>query len=190
MDALPTRFAIRSALDKDLPSLPGIESAADEVFCEHGIGPLPPPANVEAYRSAVFVLVAGDPPIGFVRVVEIDGEAHLEQMSVVPTQTRKGVGGQLLRACIDSARARGFARLTLITFARSCVEWEILFGQRIQAIIGTDARIRATSGARAAAWTGPIGHANSPCIGPRRKLSAISRFHMTRTTRKPYTENS
>jgi GNAT superfamily N-acetyltransferase len=117
MDALPTRFAIRSALDKDLPSLPGIESAADEVFREHGIGPLPPPADVEAYRSAVFVLVAGDPPIGFVRVVEIDGEAHLEQLSVIPTQTRKGVGGQLLRACIDSARARGFARLTLITFA-------------------------------------------------------------------------
>jgi GNAT superfamily N-acetyltransferase len=119
-----SRYLVRKAADCDLALLPSIEAAADGAFDQLGLGPLPPPAEVDVYRKSLIVSVAGDPPIGFARVVEIDKEAHLEQMSVIPRHTSKGVGSDLLRSCIEAARARGYSRLTLITFAK--VAWNAI----------------------------------------------------------------
>lgn len=119
------RYEIGTALEKDFSALPTVEVSADELFGRSGIGPLPPPANVDAYKKAAFVLVAGDPPIGFARVIEVDGEAHLEQMSVAPNHMCRGVGARLLSATIEAARELGYARLTLITFAN--VAWNAKF---------------------------------------------------------------
>ena len=59
---------VRPARPEDLAALPGIEEAADAVFAEHGIGPLPPGvADVDELGRAAYVLVVGDPVVGFAR---------------------------------------------------------------------------------------------------------------------------
>jgi GNAT superfamily N-acetyltransferase len=107
---------IRRARADDLALLPTIEAAADELFTAGGIGPLPPPGDVEALAAALLVLVAGDPPIGFARLEEVDGQAHLEQLAVDPRHARRGLGSRLLHAAVLAAREEGYERLTLITF--------------------------------------------------------------------------
>jgi GNAT superfamily N-acetyltransferase len=108
---------IRHARAQELAALPAVEYAADEIFRAAGIGPLPPSADIDALRNSLFVLVAGDPPFAFARVIEVDGQAHLEQMSVIPERMRLGIGAHLLEQCIHTARESGYGRLTLITFA-------------------------------------------------------------------------
>lgn len=125
MNAVVNRAAIRTASDEDFSLLPAIESCADELFRRRGIEPLPPPAGADEYRSAIVVLVAGNPPIGFSRVIEVDGDAHLEQISVTPEHMRKGIGSQLLRCTIHAVHDRGYSRLTLITFRD--VAWNARF---------------------------------------------------------------
>ena len=58
----------------------------------------------------------GDRPIGFVRIERLDGQAHIEQVSVHPAQAGHRVGAQLLTVAQQWARAHGGDRLTLTTF--------------------------------------------------------------------------
>jgi GNAT superfamily N-acetyltransferase len=60
--------------------------------------------------------VSGEPPVGFIRIIELDGLVHLEQLSVLPEHGRKGIGSQLIEAAVAELKARGYSRLTLITF--------------------------------------------------------------------------
>ncbi len=93
----------------------------------------PPPTSAQERASSPgFVLIAesaSDPatahPIGFVQVLEIDGYAHLEQLSVLPSHGRQGIGRQLVAAALDEARRRGYAQVTLRTFAD--VPWNAPF---------------------------------------------------------------
>jgi GNAT superfamily N-acetyltransferase len=111
-----SNVTIRRARADDLALLPMIEAAADELFTACGIGPLPPPSDVEALAASLLVLVAGDPPIGFARLEQVDGQAHLEQLAVDPRHARQGVGSRLLQAAVMAAQQEGYERLTLITF--------------------------------------------------------------------------
>lgn len=58
------------------------------------------------------VFVAGDPPVAFAAVFELDGHPHLEQISVRADQVRHGIGSLLLE---DVVRRCG-PGLTLLTF--------------------------------------------------------------------------
>jgi GNAT superfamily N-acetyltransferase len=119
----------RPARPDELARLPAIEDAADELFAHHGIGPLPPATtDVASLAGARAILVAGDPVTGFARLEEVDGSAHLEQLSVHPTQARRGVGTALLRASVDWAAAQGYRAVTLCTFAD--VPWNAPFYRR------------------------------------------------------------
>jgi GNAT superfamily N-acetyltransferase len=116
---------IRAAGPADYPFLPGIEKAADALLAgalavpdggaEPPVLPEPPPA--EDYAGALAVLVAGSPPCGFVRLEEVDGHAHLEQLSVRPDAARQGLGRALVAAAVNHARSLGYAKMTLCTFA-------------------------------------------------------------------------
>jgi GNAT superfamily N-acetyltransferase len=79
--------------------------------------PLPPPASAAELASALHVLVAGRPPVGFARLEEVDGRAHLEQLSVHPDAAGAGVGRALVEAALTWARTRGYTSMTLCTFA-------------------------------------------------------------------------
>jgi GNAT superfamily N-acetyltransferase len=105
----------------ELALLPALERAADRVFegpelRRRGFGPMPGPGSVEDLERALVVLVAGDPPMGFARVDEVDGSAHLEQLSVHPDHHRQGVGRALLEAACAWAADADYAQMTLITF--------------------------------------------------------------------------
>lgn len=113
---------IRTATPDDLPALPELEAAADRLL-EAALGhralghrALPAPGQPTA-GEPLFVLAAGNPPVGFARVDEVGGEAHLEQISVHPDSAGRGIGRSLLEAAIDRARTLGFASMTLCTFA-------------------------------------------------------------------------
>jgi GNAT superfamily N-acetyltransferase len=120
----PTRPGplIRPVRLDELSLLPSLEAAADTVFEQLGIGPLPGPGMVEDFAAALVVLVGGDPPVGLCRIDAIPGPdgttpgAHLEQLSVHPDHAGRGMGRSLLKAGCDWAAAAGYAELTLATY--------------------------------------------------------------------------
>ena len=119
--------AVREAGAEDLVLLPALEAASDILLSGMpgvrgpGAGdnplPLPPVATVAELAAARRILVAGEPPVGFARIEEVDGSAHLEQLSVHPAAAGKGLGRVLLESALDWAAAQGYRSMTLCTFA-------------------------------------------------------------------------
>lgn len=122
-DQHPAEVSVRFASPSDLAATEAIEVAADSMLIEHfGATDWPPPGTA-ADRAAMpgFVLVAAhgdrsDRIIGFVHVLEVDGHAHLEQLSVLPQHRRRGYGRMLVSAAKDESRRRGHRSLTLRTY--------------------------------------------------------------------------
>ena len=90
----------------------GMESVADDE----------PPSveNLEAYAISgrSWVAVDGsDQPVGYVRVGELDGNVHVEQISVLPNSQGSGVGRELLERVRAWAKATDHPAITLSTFA-------------------------------------------------------------------------
>lgn len=113
---------IRVADDSDRSELVEIERRSDTLFTVAGIGPLPDPAAAhETLDDARLLLVAGRPPVGFARVDEVDGHAHLEQISVLPGHMRRGIGTALLEQACAWAVEQGYRAMTVCTFGD--VEW-------------------------------------------------------------------
>ncbi|MEU8120003.1 GNAT family N-acetyltransferase [Spirillospora sp. NPDC049024] len=108
---------VRTARDEDLPGLAAIEDSGDAMFGEIGIVFPPGPTVIEqvAGRGAEIV-VAGDPPVGFAAVEEVDGAAHLEQISVRGDLTGRGIGVLLLEEVKARAAAAGAPGVSLLTF--------------------------------------------------------------------------
>lgn len=106
-----------------------IERRADQLLIEHlGAADWPPAARSEERAGSLgFTLLATDAgePVGFVQVLECDGSAHLEQLSVLPECGSRGYGGRLVEAAADEAQRRGNASMTLRTFAD--VPWNAPF---------------------------------------------------------------
>jgi GNAT superfamily N-acetyltransferase len=109
--------AVRVAEPEDLEQLDDIEAEADQLFARSGLGAMPPPALREDAVQLSVVFVAGRPAVGFARVDELDGLAHLDQLSVIPAMCGQGIGSALLRTAIDWATRRGYPAMTLTTFA-------------------------------------------------------------------------
>ena len=108
---------VRPASTEEFALLPAVEEAADRLFAEAGLGPLPPVAESADFPAALAVLVVGDPPVGFARLDLVDGAAHLEQLSVHPDHGRRGIGAELLAAACRWAADHGHDAMTLCTFA-------------------------------------------------------------------------
>jgi GNAT superfamily N-acetyltransferase len=126
---------LRPARASDDAATERIEIAADALLVDRfGAVDWPPPTSPHDRSSwPGFVLVAEQPadegaaptPVGFVHVLEIDGHAHLEQLSVLPAFGRRGIGRQLVEAALAEARERGHSRITLRTYAD--VPWNAPF---------------------------------------------------------------
>ena len=109
---------VRCAEPDDLDVLHDIERDADQLFA-HAFGAVPwadPPSGPDRSAQPGFILVAGRPAVGFSHLLDLDGHAHLEQLSVVRSHQRLGLGGLLLEATAQEARRRGYDQLTLCTF--------------------------------------------------------------------------
>ncbi|MFJ3957052.1 GNAT family N-acetyltransferase [Arthrobacter sp. NPDC090010] len=59
----------------------------------------------------------------------LDEAAHLEQLSVDPGHARQGLGARLVQHLRDTARQRGFTRVSLTTFAD--VPWNASYYARL-----------------------------------------------------------
>jgi GNAT superfamily N-acetyltransferase len=104
---------VRAAGPADLAGLSAIELSGEAMFARLGIVFPPGPATVEiAVACGAEVLVAGDPPVGFAAVIELDRHPHLEQISVRADRVRQGIGSRLL----GEAMRRSGPGLTLLTF--------------------------------------------------------------------------
>lgn len=74
---------------------------------------------VAAYVDAGTSWVATQPddrPVGYVLVDELDGLAHIEQVSVLPDQQGNGHGRALVERVAEWARATGRLGITLTTY--------------------------------------------------------------------------
>ncbi|CAL9579093.1 GNAT family N-acetyltransferase [Streptomyces sp. enrichment culture] len=127
---------IRTARPEDLPLLQDVERAAGEPFRALGMDAIadddPPPLDVlEGYRAASRARVAdlGGRPVAYLVWDEVDGAAHVEQVSVHPDAARRGVGRALIEDLAADAAARGVPALTLTTFTD--VPWNAPYYARL-----------------------------------------------------------
>ena len=122
-------IAIRPCLRSDAPALQVIERLAGDRFREVGLAHVADnePASVESlahYAAAGRGWVAVDEtgePVGYVVVDEVDGNAHVEQVSVRPDHQGAGIGRALLDRVRGWAVQTGRRAITLTTFAE--VPW-------------------------------------------------------------------
>jgi GNAT superfamily N-acetyltransferase len=115
---------IVSADRSHLRAIPAIEQAAAGLIPARD---LPDPLRYEvtdrvtllaAQRDGLLwvALDGADTVVGFAMATVIDGNAHLDELDVLPDHGRRGIGTRLLQAVIDHSREQGFRRLTLVTF--------------------------------------------------------------------------
>lgn len=127
-------IVIRPATPDDDAATERIEIAADALLVDRfGAVDWPPPTPAaERTSSPGFVVVAeytdaaGAPTVvGFAHVLEIAGHAHLEQLSVLPSYGRRGIGRRLVEAALTATRNRGYEQITLRTYVD--VPWNAPF---------------------------------------------------------------
>ncbi|MFG2536062.1 GNAT family N-acetyltransferase [Streptomyces sp. NPDC048511] len=116
---------IRPVNTDELPRLQDIERAAGQCFRDIGMAriaadePLPL-GELERYRSNGLAWAAVDPadvPVAYLIAEQVDGNLHVEQVSVHPDQARRAIGRALLDHLAAHAVAGGVPALTLTTFA-------------------------------------------------------------------------
>lgn len=119
---------IREAREADLLRLQEIERAAGRVFADIGMQAIADdePLPLEMLRGyqqdgRAWVYVDGEVPAAYLIADVVDGNAHVEQVSVDPAYARRGIGRALLEHAAEWARGRGAVALTLTTFTE--VEW-------------------------------------------------------------------
>ncbi|GAA1825050.1 GNAT family N-acetyltransferase [Actinomadura chokoriensis] len=110
-------YEVRPARPEDLPGLADIENSGDPMFAGIGIVFPPGPTVIEQLiGKPAEIVVAGDPPVGFAAVEEVDEAAHLEQISVRGDLTGRGIGARLLAEVMARAAAAGSPGVSLLTF--------------------------------------------------------------------------
>ena len=113
---------VRIGLPEDVDAVGHVERDADRRFADAGVeieDAAPPVASlVEAAESGrLIVAVDGPGIVGFAWWTELDGNAHLEQVSVLVDHAGKRIGRQLIDHVASLASEAGHAALTLTTFA-------------------------------------------------------------------------
>ncbi|MET1071817.1 MAG: GNAT family N-acetyltransferase [Umezawaea sp.] len=126
---------IRTARPDELVLLQEVENASGEVFRTIGMPEIadddPLPLDVLTHLQGLGrVWVAADPePVAWIAVDEVDGCAHVEQVSVHPDRARRGIGRALLDHVDGWARERGLPAVTLTTFRD--VPWNAPYYERL-----------------------------------------------------------
>lgn len=121
--------------------------AADEPFSVETLG------RYQQDGRAWVATDAGDAPVAYILVDAVDGNAHIEQISVHPDWSRRGIGRELIDRVAVWAATRDLSAITLTTFRD--VEWNAPYYARCGFVTVADAelgpglaRIRAHEAAR------------------------------------------
>ncbi|WP_082899841.1 GNAT family N-acetyltransferase [Rhodococcus phenolicus] len=115
---------LRLATSSDLPLLQDIERAAGAPFADLGMTAVAddePPSieELQHYCDAGRAWVHLDSenrPDGYLLADVVDGNAHVEQVSVHPDHARAGIGRMLLEHAVRWARDHGHDAMTLTTY--------------------------------------------------------------------------
>lgn len=121
--------AIRAAVESDLPLLREVERAAGTYFAGIGMSLVaedepPPVATLREFQRDGRAWVwadAGDRPVAYLIAAVVDGNAHLEQVSVHPDHARRRIGRALIEHMASWARERALPAVTLTTY--TAVAW-------------------------------------------------------------------
>ena len=127
---------IRLAERRDLPAVAAIERAAGEAFRAIGMATIADDEpftdeEIEPYLREGRAWVAVDPsdrPIAYLIARLVDGNLHVDQVSVHPDNARRGVGRALLAHAETEAVSAGSPAITLTTFAE--VPWNAPYYER------------------------------------------------------------
>lgn len=123
--ALP--FVVRPATAGDVPAMRSIEVDAGARFRAAGLDAVaddpPPPADLLLAHVALGTAwvaaepeVGGDVSVGYAIASVVDGEGHLDQVSVLGRAEGRGVGTALVRQVLAWSKAAGHPAVTLTTF--------------------------------------------------------------------------
>ncbi|MCH6159070.1 GNAT family N-acetyltransferase [Streptomyces sp. M600PL45_2] len=137
-----TTVHIRAGAERDLRRVQEIERAAGGLFRELGMDRVaddsPPPIPVlrrYVHNGGLWVAeehgpyeTAAERPVAYVLAEPLDGNVHIEQVSVDPGSSRKGIGRALIDHVAARAAAAGVPALTLCTFER--VPWNAPYYKR------------------------------------------------------------
>jgi GNAT superfamily N-acetyltransferase len=129
-------YRIRLANDADLFLLPDIEKQACMRFAEFGLAKImteivtPPESLRNGVRSGqLWVAVnADDQPIGFALAITVDGNAHLDELDVLPEHGQHGLGAALVETVCAWSREHGYKAITLTTLSN--IPWNAPFYAR------------------------------------------------------------
>ncbi|WP_078874601.1 GNAT family N-acetyltransferase [Streptomyces sp. NRRL F-5053] len=121
---------IRAGQDGEFAALQEIERAAGQCFRDVGMAAIAddePPGDrmLRGYARAGGLWVVDDEedagdrtgPVAYALTEPVDGCLHIEQISVHPSRSRRGIGRRLLDHLDRRAAADGLPALTLTTFA-------------------------------------------------------------------------
>lgn len=128
---------IRLAQEEDLPILREIERAAGRAFAVIGMVAVAEdePPSLERLRQfeqagQAWVYTGGDDlPVAYLIAEMVDGNVHIEQVSVHPNHAGRGIGRSLIEHVANWAKDRGAPALTLTTFSE--VAWNGPYYERI-----------------------------------------------------------
>jgi GNAT superfamily N-acetyltransferase len=108
---------VRAAARADLAELGEVAQRAETLFRTAGYQLPELPFDTAGLAKAKAVFVAGRPPVAFVRLDEVDGLAHIEELAVIPKWMRQGIGSALVERACEWARAHDYPAITLTTYA-------------------------------------------------------------------------
>jgi len=128
---------IRPATPADFAVLQDIERSAGQAFRAIGMPEIADDdpftvAELTAYQQAGRAWVTVDPaghPVAYLVADPVDGNVHIEQVSVHADWARQGLGRALIEHAARVARANGEAALTLTTFTE--VPWNAPYYERL-----------------------------------------------------------
>lgn len=130
-------LVIRQARLDDLPVLREVERAAGAPFRALGMDAVaddePPTLSelgvFQQDERALVVADQHDRPVAYLLVAELDGYAHIEQVSVHPSHARQGLGRELIDEAQRWAERHELPGLILTTFAS--VPWNAPYYRRL-----------------------------------------------------------
>ena len=124
MDLEIDPYRIRTARPDEVARIGEIEDAAGSMFSGTGLidealdvsFPLDDLVDLVDKRQVWVACGDGDLPVGMVIAAVRDGTVHIEEMDVLPSHGRRGLGTRLLATVSDWAQAHGHVAITLSTF--------------------------------------------------------------------------
>lgn len=128
---------LRAARRDDLPAIQQLERAAGAAFRDLGMSAVAddePPSLTDLVcfqeDGRAWVITDGaDRPVAYLLIEAVEGNAHVEQVSVHPDHARRGLGRTLLDTAAAWAEQHGLAALTLSTYSE--VPWNAPYYQRL-----------------------------------------------------------